>query len=405
MQVRTAPRAGQLLALDRSESVCCSQSAWRTTRTAPPQRVLMTSTHPHELQLVRTNDSHEDSNPANPANHPATRDIQLSCAPLPTAVSDSMGHDSTPAGWSNQFLKWAISKAPTPGKAAVTTQDADRRSAKATSQRRSRELLVNLTLREIRGQFKRTTLGRAWSFINPIATIGIFAIVFSTIMKIEIPDSQNTTTHFFVWFLAAALLPWNYIANGIQTGMFSLVSNAGLLSKVYFPRWIPVAATIFSLTVTFLTELSVLTVIMCFVSGPKILMYIPYMIGIVILATAFVLGLGLVLSIANVYFRDTQHLIGLLLQLWFYLTPIIYPFNMVQKHSADLAKRGIDIPLDVLWQLNPAFHVTDAFRRIFYDYAAPTWHNWVGMLFWGATAMAVGVWVFTRHSARIVEEL
>lgn len=267
------------------------------------------------------------------------------------------------------------------------------------------ELLTNLTLREVRGQFKRTTFGRLWSVINPVVTIAILAVVFSTIMRIEVQPGTNSGVHLFVLFLASALLPWNFISSGIQSGMGSLTANSGLLSKVWFPRWIPVLSSVLASTSTFLIELAALSVIMLVVGGPKILMLLPFAVVLVAITAVFVTGLAMMLAITNVYFRDTQHFVGLFMSLWFYLTPIIYPLSMVYEHELKLAGEGIHIPLRAIWELNPAYHITNAFRDIFYNFAIPHWSDWLWLLGWSAAVLALGTWMFNRRSARIVEEL
>lgn len=191
-------------------------------------------------------------------------------------------------------------------------------------------------MREVRAQYKRTALGRLWSFINPLATIGIFSLVFATIMKIQIAPGVNSGIHVFALFLAAALIPWNFISGGIVSGMNALVSNAGLLGKVYFPRWIPVVATVLAMAVTFGIELGVLTVVVAIVGGPKVLLFIPLLLILGLLTTAFVAGVALMLSVALVYFRDTQHFMALFMQAWFYLTPIVYPVSLVVNQQQAL---------------------------------------------------------------------
>src|SRR5664279_638295 len=93
----------------------------------------------------------------------------------------------------------------------------------------TRELLANLTMREVRSQFKRTALGRAWSFINPLATIAIYSIVFGYILQSPISPGVNSGIHYFALFLASALIPWTFLSGAIMAGMGSIVNNAGLL--------------------------------------------------------------------------------------------------------------------------------------------------------------------------------
>lgn len=277
----------------------------------------------------------------------------------------------------------------------------------------TRELLTNLTMREVRSQFKRTTLGRLWSFINPLATIAIFSLVFGYILPATNEPGTNSGVHVFALFLATALIPWTFLSGAITNGMNALVLNAGLLSKVYFPRFVLPMATILAMAFTWLIELSILVVIMAFVGGPTVFVFLPGLVLLVLLTMAFCTGFALMLSIALVYFRDTQHLMAIFMQLWFYATPIIYaetlisgPGGLTQRaQDAGWTLFGQPFPLTFLYNLNPATLITGAFRMMLYDYAWPSWRVWLGCLIWALVALGLGVTVFRRFSARVVEEL
>jgi ABC-type polysaccharide/polyol phosphate export permease len=289
-----------------------------------------------------------------------------------------------------------------PKREVVLPSTAERRR---TERRGSRELLINLTLREIRSQFKRTALGRLWSFINPLAIIAIYSLVFGFLLRQDIPKGTNSGIDLFTVFLASALIPWNFLSGAIMGGMGGIVNNAALLSKVYFPRYIPVVATVLAAASTFLTELGVLLVVVAFVGGPKVFLFIPFMLAMAVLMVIFVTGVALMLSVAMVFFRDTQHFMALFIQIWLYLTPIIYSTNLIISQQNQLAKEGHDIPLRFIWGLNPAYRFTDAFRVMLYDYDIPRWQDWAGAAIWAFAALGVGLLVFRKFSARLVEEL
>lgn len=274
----------------------------------------------------------------------------------------------------------------------------------------TRELLQNLTMREVRSQFKRTALGRAWSFINPLATIAIYSVVFGFILKSPITPGTNSGIHLFALFLAAALIPWTFFAGAILTGMGSIVSNEGLLSKVYFPRFILPVSSILAIAVTFAIELGLLTVIMAIAGGIEVFLFLPGLIAMMAIMITFCIGLSLMLSIALVYFRDTQHFMALFIQLWFYATPIIYSQTLVQSLEQQLRESnwnlfGEPFPLLFLYNLNPATLFTGAFRTMLYDFAWPHWTVWLGSLAWALVVLWIGSTVFRKFSARMVEEL
>lgn len=274
----------------------------------------------------------------------------------------------------------------------------------------TRELLLNLTMREVRSQFKRTALGRAWSFINPLATIAIYSMVFGFILKSPITPGVNSGVHLFALFLAAALIPWTFFAGAILAGMGSIVNNEGLLSKVYFPRFILPVSVILALAVTFVIELSLLTVIMAIVGGIEVFIFLPGLVAMMAIMITFCIGVALMLSIAMVYFRDTQHFMALFIQLWFYATPIIYSQALVESLQQQVRNSGWNLfgepfPLLFLYNLNPATLFTGAFRSMLYDFVWPSWTVWLGSLVWALAMLGIGSRVFRRFSARMVEEL
>src|SRR5205814_7417312 len=126
--------------------------------------------------------------------------------------------------------------------------------------RGSRELLTNLTLRELRSKYKRSVLGWAWSLLNPLATMVIFTLVFSKLIGVRIPPGDPSGLHVFALFLLCGLLPWNYLSNSVNSGASVLVINGNLIKKVYFPRETLVAATTASWLFSLMIELGVLTV-------------------------------------------------------------------------------------------------------------------------------------------------
>jgi ABC-type polysaccharide/polyol phosphate export permease len=264
-----------------------------------------------------------------------------------------------------------------------------------------RDLLLNLTLRELRGKYKRSVLGWAWSLLNPLASMVIYTIVFAVILRIQVNPGDPSGLHLFALFLLCGLLPWNFIANAMSGGVESLVSNANLIRKVYFPREILVAATVGSFFITLLIEMGVLCTALL-LAGNMIFPWLLLAILLLIPLAAFAMGIGLALSVANVYFRDMRHLVGIALQVWFYLTPIVYPITLVPERS-NLA--GMSVPTRALIDLNPMTRFTDAFRALLYDLRLPSAGTVGYLLVWSFGTLVAGWWVFKRYEGRLAEEL
>ncbi|MEY2436175.1 MAG: hypothetical protein QOF97_1011, partial [Acidimicrobiaceae bacterium] len=235
----------------------------------------------------------------------------------------------------------------------------------------ARELTVNLTMRELRGKYKRSLLGWSWSLLNPLATVIIFAIVFRFFLKVDAPRGDPSGLKNFALFLVCGLLPWNYLSNGLNGAMLTVVGNANLVKKVYFPREALVVSNVASWVYSLLIELGTMCIFFL-IFGNMVLPWIPVVLGLILLQTIFVLGLALLLSALNVYFRDIQHLFGIVLLGWFYATPIVYPMVLVE--NADKTKPellGHQIPLLTLYRLNPMTRLVEAYRDVLYDLRFP----------------------------------
>jgi ABC-type polysaccharide/polyol phosphate export permease len=261
-----------------------------------------------------------------------------------------------------------------------------------------RELFVNLTLRELRSKYKRSILGWTWSLLNPLTTILIYGLVFGALFGIQADPGDPSGLHNFAMFLTCGLLPYTFISNGLNGGMGTLLGNGNLVKKVYFPREILVAANTASWVVSFLIELAVLAVVLAFF-GNIVILWIPVVLFLVAVQTLFVLGLALMLASASVYFRDLQHLLGLVLQVWFYSAPIVYSMSLVHQK---LGTSGWKI---TLYNLNPLVRFVEAYRDVLYDMRFPPLDHIAYLLGVSFAALALGMVVFGRLEGRMAEEL
>lgn len=266
----------------------------------------------------------------------------------------------------------------------------------------SRDLLVNLTLRELRGKYKRSVLGWTWSLVNPIAQVAIFSLVFGVLLKIQIPKGHPSGIHNFPVFLFCGVLPFNFVANGLNGSMSSLLGNAGLIKKVYFRREIMVVSAVMSFVVTFAIELAVLMVFVMAL-GSFVLPWLPMVVLLVVILTIYSIGLGLLFSVLNVYFRDLLYLVAIGLQLWFYATPIIYPLSRV---PVSREFHGHDIPVRAIYSIiNPMVGFVESFRAVLYDRRWPPLNQLGYATVWAFIMLWIGIVVFRRFEPRLAEEL
>ena len=272
------------------------------------------------------------------------------------------------------------------------------------------DLTMRMAQRSISSEFKGTALGRLWSFINPVATIAVYALIFGVVFRGEADKGVNSGLSSFALWIGVGVIAWNFMSSGIQRGMDSLVGNSGLLTKVYFPRQVLIYSSVLALAYDFAFELAVIIVIMCIAGGPGVLLMIPAVIVITALAMLFVIGMGLILSIASVYFRDISHLWQIFNQIWMYASGVVFSLNMldsVQNRLFDAGWQinGAPIPITTIARLNPAETYLEAFRSCLYDFALPSLPVFLACLGWAVVMLSLGLVYFRRHSASIVEEL
>lgn len=188
-----------------------------------------------------------------------------------------------------------------------------------------RELLENLVRKELKVKYKNSALGFVWSLLNPMLYLAVFYVVFTVFLKSSIPS--------FPIFLLAGLLPYNLFSAGLGGGTSSIVGNVGLVGKVWFPREILPLASIGAAMVHFALQLLVLAAALVVFWFEPSWSYLPLLIPAMIVLLVLVASLAIALSAINVYARDTQHLLELVLLAWFWMTPIVYPYAQVSTTS------------------------------------------------------------------------
>lgn len=260
----------------------------------------------------------------------------------------------------------------------------------------SRELLWNLTLRELRGRYKRTALGFGWSLLNPLATMLVFTFVFRYVLKITPEPGDPSGLDVFAVWLLCGVLTWNLFAGGTSGSMGALIGNANLVKKVYFPREVLIFATVGSLLITHFIELGLLTVLLLLL-GNMVLPWLPVLLVLVALLTLFTTGIGLALGALNVYFRDLGHLWGIAILIWFYATPVVYPMSVVELNTSGLVER--------LYRLNPMMQFVTTVREVVYDLRMPSLAVVAYLTVCSLVSMAIGLWTFGKLSPRFAEEL
>jgi lipopolysaccharide transport system permease protein len=261
---------------------------------------------------------------------------------------------------------------------------------------RYRELFYFLAWRDILVRYKQTVIGVAWAVIQPLLTTIVFTVVFNRIAKLP---SSKEVPYFLV--VMAAQLPWQFFAASLSASSNSLVGNANLISKIYFPRLIVPAGSVITSFVDFLITFGLVAVTMaCFQFAPDWrLLTLPLF---VLLGFGAAFGAGLWLSALNVEYRDFRYIIPFIVQFGFFLSPVGYSSSNV---PTIWIWHGHEIPARLLYSLNPMVGVIDGFRWALLRGHVSTAPNAPVGLWWPSLAMSAaltlllcvtGVWYFRR---------
>ena len=260
-------------------------------------------------------------------------------------------------------------------------------------------------MREVKGKYKRTVFGQLWSLANPLAAMLIYTFVFAFIFRVQPDRGDPSGLDVFALWLLCGLLPWTFVAATINSGLGSLIANAGLIQKVYFSRIVLPLSNVAATGYNWLFEMAVLLIALT-IAGGFVLPWLPLLIVLMILLAMFASGLALMLAVANVHFRDTQNFVSIFLQIWMYLTPIIYPLNLVQDQSDRIGPLfGSDIALVDVFRWNPMENYVDVFRQLLYDNRWPDLETFLVCAVWAFLSLAVGVLVFRRNERSLAEAL
>jgi ABC-type polysaccharide/polyol phosphate export permease len=245
---------------------------------------------------------------------------------------------------------------------------------------RYRTLLATLVQRDLKVRYKRSVLGVVWTMLNPLLMMIVFSIVFANIFRF-------TFEHFTIYFLSAFLL-WNFVAQTTSWATACLLAQAPLIRKIYVPKAIFILATVLSGLVNLLVSLVPLALIMLVVRHPirPSVLFLPVPI---LLATLFAFGVSLLLAGICIEFNDVVQIYQVAVLAWMYLTPIIYPLEVVPEHYRWIIRA------------NPMYYLVEVFRAPIYRGVVPDAATVIPAVVSGVVALAVGWWVFERRSNRI----
>ncbi len=257
-----------------------------------------------------------------------------------------------------------------------------------------RGLIGNFAQRELKGRYRGSALGSLWSLLNPLATLGVYTLVFGFFLKFTPPVAGNGELKNFAIYLFTGLVVWNLFHTVVTGSMAALVGAGPLLRKIYFPAYAPVAGNAASVLVQTAIELGLLLVVYLVLRNMSwTVLLLPVLL---VLLLAFSLGIGLALAILNARFRDVGHLVGVGLSLLFYASPIIYPLSYVADQYAEH-------PWLRIYEYNPVTAFVEAFRDVLYDLELPSASRLLYLTVVSAAVLAGG-WSYFQATSRDVSE-
>lgn len=245
-------------------------------------------------------------------------------------------------------------------------------------------LIRQLVSRDFKTKYKRSVLGILWSFLNPLLTMMVQYIVFSTLFKSDIPN--------FPLYLLTGIVCYNFFNEASSMALTSIVGNASLITKVYVPKYIYPISRVLSSGINLLLSMIPLFAVMLLTGTPfrPALLLLPF--GLICLM-AFSIGVGFVLSTAMVFFRDTQFLWGVVSMLWMYATPIVYPESIIGEQYV------------LLFKCNPLYHIIRFIRIVLIDGISPEPKAYLLCLIASVVPMLVGAIVFKKNQDKFILNL
>ena len=255
-----------------------------------------------------------------------------------------------------------------------------------------RVFILGSVKREFQAKYNGSLLGSAWTAINPLSMIFVYTIIFSRVMHARLPGSTGNEHGSYGIFLCAGIFSWGLFSEVINRCIWMFINNAGLLKKLSFPRLCLPTIEVLSSTINFIVVLSLLSAFLV-INGSFPGCHIIAAVPLTVILLTFAVGLGINLGILNVFFRDVGPASGILLQFWFWLTPIVY--------TADI----LPVRAQTLININPMTPIIDGFQRIL---VAGTWPKWNTLIYPSTASILlcfISYILFTRNSGDIVDEL
>ena len=253
-----------------------------------------------------------------------------------------------------------------------------------------RGFILGSVQREFQSKYRNSMLGAAWTVLNPLAMIVVYTVIFSQVMRARLPGVDSVFAYGI--FLCAGMLTWGLFAEIVGRGQNVFLDNANLLKKLSFPRICLPIIVVLSAGLNFAIIFALFTgflVLSGNFPGWAFLAILP----VLAVQVVFAVGLGMTLGVLNVFFRDIGQLFGIVLQFWFWLTPIVYPLTIVQENIRNMIA------------LNPMTPIVTAYQDILVGGLWPQWGSLVPVTVAGLLLCVMGMQLFRKRAGEMVDEL
>lgn len=253
-----------------------------------------------------------------------------------------------------------------------------------------RAFMAGSVKREFQSKYRNSLLGAAWTVISPLAMIIVYTVIFSQVMRAKLPGIDNDFAYSI--YLCAGVLTWGLFAEIVSRGQSVFLENANLIKKISFPRICLPVIVVVNACINFSIVFGLFLVFLLITGsfpGNAFIAFFP----ILLIQIAFSIGLGMIVATLNVFFRDVGQFFSILLQFWFWLTPVVYPVSILPSE----VRPYID------W--NPITPIISGYQSIF---VYGTWPNWVALILPSALSIFLcifGVRLFRKHVGEMVDEL
>lgn len=253
-----------------------------------------------------------------------------------------------------------------------------------------RGFVASMVVREFKSRYMGSLLGSVWSIINPLAMIFIYTVIFSKIMRAKLVGVDDSMAYGL--FICAGLLPWTFYVELLSRLPNIFIEQSALLKKVSFPRITLPFIALCSATINFLIIITIFLVFLAVTGrfpGWVVLGFIP----LLLMQQMFVLGFGIILASVNVFFRDVGQFLGVILQFWFWFTPIVYPVTILPEQARKLLV------------LNPMAKFVEGYQGIILYGTWPDLFEFKYYLLGAVVVLVMGFYVFSKLANEMVDEL